>query len=84
MMLTMVELMVMIELAGDCDKVIIPIQSSTVDYTGKSEKNGDIFIMVLMLTMVMVMIELTGDCDEVILPIQSSTGDYCRSDKNFL
>ena len=38
MMLTMVVVMVMIELTGDCDEVILPIQSSTGDYTGKSDK----------------------------------------------
>ena len=48
-MLTMVVVMVMIELTGDCDEVILPIQSSTGDYNGRSDKNCDIFIMAMMI-----------------------------------
>ena len=47
LMLTMV--MVVIELTGDCDEVILPIQSSTGDYNGRSDKNCDIFIMAMMI-----------------------------------
>ena len=39
LMLTMVVVMVMIELTGDCDEVILPIQSSTGDYNSRSDKN---------------------------------------------
>ena len=40
LMLTMVVVMVMIEITGDCDEVILPIQSSTGDYNGRSDKNS--------------------------------------------